>query len=185
MAPASASPAAPAAAQAPAAPAAPQPRRRVKTGAALSIGSIMEEKEEKAESETAAAPAEAPRKLEEEPLKAAWQKLAEMYASRQRLASTLATAQVNLVEEEGAQWVEFYVVNTAQKQWIEEKLLRELEGNLFRLTQVPGVKIRVLVTPETELGEKKPYMPEEQAKDLIEKNAAVRDFVAELGLDVK
>ena len=176
-----AAPAAPAAAQAPA----PQLRRRVKTGAALSIGSIMEEKEEKAESETAAAPAEAPRKLEEEPLKAAWQKLSEMYASRQRLASTLATAQVNLVEEEGAQWVEFYVVNTAQKQWIEEKLLRELEGNLFRLTQVPGVKIRVLVTPEAELGEKKPYMPEEQAKDLIEKNAAVRDFVAELGLDVK
>jgi DNA polymerase-3 subunit gamma/tau len=188
-APAAAPAAAPIAPAAPATPAsaspAPQPRRRVKTGAALSIGSIMEEKEEKAESETAAAPAEAPRKLEEEPLKAAWQKLAEMYASRQRLASTLATAQVNLVEEEGAQWVEFYVVNTAQKQWIEEKLLRELEGNLFRLTQVPGVKIRVLVTPEAELGEKKPYMPEEQAKDLIEKNAAVRDFVAELGLDVK
>ncbi len=33
--------------------------------------------------------------------------------------------------------------------------------------------------------EKVPYMPEEKAKDLMEKNPAVRDFVAELGLDTK
>ena len=164
----------------------PQPRRRAKTGAALSIGAIMEDKGgEQADGETVAAAPAAAKRLEEEPLKAAWQKLAELYSSRQRLASTLASAQVNLVEEEGAQWVEFYVVNVSQKQWIEEKLLRELEGNLYKLTQVPNVRIRVLVTPETELKEKVPYMPEEQAKDLIAKNAAVRDFVAEMGLDVK
>ena len=66
-----------------------------------------------------------------------------------------------------------------------KKLLRELEGNLFKLTRVPNVRIRVLVTPETELKEKVPYMPEDQAKDLMAKNAAVRDFIAELGLDVK
>ena len=184
-----AEPAAPTA-PAPAAPAspaqaAPQPRRRAKTGAALSIGAIMEEKEEQAGNETDAVAPAAVKKLEEAPLREAWQKLAELYSSRQRLASTLASAQVNLVDEEGTQWVEFYVVNVSQKQWIEEKLLRELEGNLFKLTRVPNVRIRVLVTPETELKEKVPYMPEDQAKDLMAKNAAVRDFIAELGLDVK
>ena len=189
-----AEPAAPAApaptAPTPAAPAspaqaAPQPRRRAKTGAALSIGAIMEEKEEQAGNEADAVAPAAVKKLEEAPLREAWQKLAELYSSRQRLASTLASAQVNLVDEEGTQWVEFYVVNVSQKQWIEEKLLRELEGNLFKLTRVPNVRIRVLVTPETELKEKVPYMPEDQAKDLMAKNAAVRDFIAELGLDVK
>ena len=172
---------------APASPAqaAPQPRRRAKTGAALSIGAIMEEKEEQAGNEADAVAPAAVKKLEEAPLREAWQKLAELYSSRQRLASTLASAQVNLVDEEGTQWVEFYVVNVSQKQWIEEKLLRELEGNLFKLTRVPNVRIRVLVTPETELKEKVPYMPEDQAKDLMAKNAAVRDFIAELGLDVK
>ena len=165
--------------------AAPQPRRRAKTGAALSIGAIMEEKEEQAGNEADAVAPAAVKKLEEAPLREAWQKLAELYSSRQRLASTLASAQVNLVDEEGTQWVEFYVVNVSQKQWIEEKLLRELEGNLFKLTRVPNVRIRVLVTPETEFKEKVPYMPEDQAKDLMAKNAAVRDFIAELGLDVK
>ena len=172
-------------APAPPAQAAPQPRRRAKTGAALSIGAIMEEKEEQAGNEADAVAPAAVKKLEEAPLREAWQKLAELYSSRQRLASTLASAQVNLVDEEGTQWVEFYVVNVSQKQWIEEKLLRELEGNLFKLTRVPNVRIRVLVTPETELKEKVPYMPEDQAKDLMAKNAAVRDFIAELGLDVK
>ena len=184
-----AEPAAPAAptpaASASPAQAAPQPRRRAKTGAALSIGAIMEEKEEQAGNEADAVAPAAVKKLEEAPLREAWQKLAELYSSRQRLASTLASAQVNLVDEEGTQWVEFYVVNVSQKQWIEEKLLRELEGNLFKLTRVPNVRIRVLVTPETELKEKVPYMPEDQAKDLMAKNAAVRDFIAELGLDVK
>ena len=145
----------------------------------------MEEKEEQAGNEADAVAPAAVKKLEEAPLREAWQKLAELYSSRQRLASTLASAQVNLVDEEGTQWVEFYVVNVSQKQWIEEKLLRELEGNLFKLTRVPNVWIRVLVTPETELKEKVPYMPEDQAKDLMAKNAAVRDFIAELGLDVK
>ena len=43
----------------------------------------------------------------------------------------------------------------------------------------------VAVTPEPENAEKVPYMPEEKAKDLMEKNPAVREFVAEMGLDTK
>ena len=36
-----------------------------------------------------------------------------------------------------------------------------------------------------EEGEKKPYMPEEKARDLMERNPEVRAFVADLGLDTK
>ena len=149
----------------------------------MSIGAIMEEKEEEKPEEAAPVPTAA--KLDEASLKEAWQKLAGMYGTRPRLASTIASAKTELTEEEGTQWIDFYVVNLSQKQWIEEKLLRELENNIFQLTRVPGVKIRVLVTPETEIKERAPYMPEEQAKDLMSKNPAVREFVAELGLDVK
>jgi hypothetical protein len=33
--------------------------------------------------------------------------------------------------------------------------------------------------------EKVPYMPEEKAKDLMDKEPAVREFVAAMGLDTK
>ena len=39
--------------------------------------------------------------------------------------------------------------------------------------------------PEEEPTEKKPYMPEEKAKDLMEKHPEMRAFVADLGLDTK
>ena len=81
---------------APASPAqaAPQPRRRAKTGAALSIGAIMEEKEEQAGNEADAVAPAAVKKLEEAPLREAWQKLAELYSSRQRLGGVLRRQRV-------------------------------------------------------------------------------------------
>ena len=81
--------------------------------------------------------------------------------------------------------VEFAVLNEAQKQWVEEKMLRELETKLRELLSCRKVNIVVTVPAEPENTEKVPYMPEEKAKDLMEKNPAVRDFVAELGLDTK
>ena len=46
------------------------------------------------------------------------------------------------------------------------------------------MNVLVSVTPMEEI-EKVPYMPEEKAKDLMEKNPDVRAFVADLGLDTK
>ena len=43
----------------------------------------------------------------------------------------------------------------------------------------------VIEETAVEESEKVPYMPEEKAKDLMEKNPDVRAFVADLGLDTK
>ena len=96
----------------------------------------------------------------------------------------LSSGNIQLSEEEGVKRVEFFVTNEAQKQWVEEKMLRELENKLRDLTGCPRVNVVVAVVPVEE-GEKKPYMPEEKAKDLMEKNPEVRAFVADLGLDTK
>ena len=96
----------------------------------------------------------------------------------------LSSGNIQLSEEEGVKRVEFFVTNEAQKQWVEEKMLRELENKLRDLTGCPKVNVMVSVVPVEE-GEKKPYMPEEKAKDLMEKNPEVRAFVADLGLDTK
>ena len=165
--------------------AAAQPRRRApKTGSALSISAIAEEKPEEA-----AAPgnedAQDTRLTDDETVRLKWKELAGQYTSKPRLASMLSSGQINLSEDAGVKVVEFVVMNEAQKQWVEEKMQRELENKLRDLLSCRKVNIVVAVTPEPENAEKVPYMPEEKAKDLMEKNPAVRDFVAELGLDTK
>ena len=173
----------PAEAEQPATPA--QPRRRApKTGSALSISAIAEEKPEEA-----AAPgneeAQDTRLPDDDTVRLKWKELAGQYTSKPRLASMLSSGQINLSEDAGVKVVEFVVMNEAQKQWVEEKMQRELETKLRDLLSCRKVNIVGAVTPEPENAEKVPYMPEEKAKDLMEKNPAVREFVAEMGLDTK
>ena len=142
----------------------------------------MEEKPEEAVTE-ASAPQEV--KLpDDDTLKLKWKELAGQYSSKPRLASMLQSGKVDVKEENGIKLVEFFVTNDSQKQWIEEKMLRELEGKLRDLVACPKVNVLVSVIPIEE-GEKVPYMPEEKAKDLMEKEPSVREFVAAMGLDTK
>ena len=164
----------------------PKPRRRApKTGSALSMSAIAEEKPQEAEEQAGNDAKEDSRLPEDDAVRAKWKELAGQYTSKPRLASMLSSGQINLSEAEGVKVVEFVVMNEAQKQWVEEKMQRELETKLRELLSCRKINIVVAVTPESENTEKVPYMPEEKAKDLMEKNPAVRDFVAELGLDTK
>ena len=176
--------AAPTAAAAPAVAApAQRPLRRSKTGSALSLNSIMEEKKEEEKAEEKAV--EEAGKLPEDALVIEkWKEMAGQYADKPRLASTIANGTVNVREESGVKVVDFVVKNEAQKLWIEEKLLWDLEGRLRGLLACNKVNIMVSVVPEEEV-KKVPYMPEEKAKDLMDKNPDVRAFVADLGLDTK
>ena len=166
-------------------PAVQAPRRRAaKTGSALSINALMEEKKEQAPVEEGPVQQQSPLPSDEK-VSAAWKSLSSLYGSRPRLSSTLSNGKIDIREESGVKLVDFYVLNEAQKQWIEEKLLRDLENKLRDILQFPKVNILVQVTPDTAAAEKVPYMPEEKAKDLMDKNPEVRAFVADLGLDTK
>jgi DNA polymerase-3 subunit gamma/tau len=169
--------------QAPAsAEAAPVRRRAPKTGSSLSMSAIMEEKKEvEASVETAPQSDALP---DDDLVRLQWKELAKQYSAKPRLASMLSSGNINLSEENGVKQVEFFVTNDAQKQWVEEKMLRELENKLRELVSCNKVNVLVSVTPMEET-EKVPYMPEEKAKDLMEKNPEVRAFVADMGLDTK
>ena len=161
---------------------APVRRRAPKTGSALSMSALMEEKkEEEAPVETVAESKALP---EDEVVRLKWKELAGQYSSKPRLQSMLQSGNIQLSEENGTKLVEFFVTNEAQKQWVEEKMLRELENKLRELVTCTKVNVLVSVTPMEEI-EKVPYMPEEKAKDLMEKNPEVRAFVADMGLDTK
>ena len=168
--------------EAPAPQAAPR-RRTAKTGSALSMSAIMDEKKEgEAPAETVVQGTTLP---EDETIRMQWKELAKQYTDRPRLASMIANGKIDVREADGVKIVDFFVLNEAQKQWVEEKLLRELENKIREMLSCPRVNILVEVTPVEESAEKVPYMPEEKAKDLMEKNPDVRAFVADLGLDTK
>ena len=169
----------PAAAPAPA-PAQPQRRERAaRTGAAAaSVKSLLEkEPEVKVEVDTGAAPSE-------EFLKAKWPELAKEYASKPRMASMLSTTTLNITGDETHRTVTFMVDNEAQKDWVESKLLHDLEGRYQKIVGSPRVALRVDVVPHEEV---KPiaYMPEDKIKELMAQNEEVKSFVKDLGLDVK
>ena len=165
-------------------PAAAAPRRRAaKSGSALSMSALLEEKpEEAAPAEAAAQDVALPA---DETVRLQWKELAKQYENRPRLASMLASGTIDVREENGVKLIDFLVLNDAQKQWVEEKLLRDLESRVRDLLSCPKINILVSVKPMDESAEKVPYMPEEKAKDLMEKNPDVRAFVADMGLDTK
>jgi len=162
---------------------APARRRSPKTGSSLSMNALMEEKAETAVTEEAAQQ-ESATLPDDELVRLKWRELAGQYSSKPRLASMLSGGSIKLTEEGGLKLVEFFVTNEAQKQWVEEKMLRELEKKLRDLLGCAKVNVNVSVTPMEEI-ENKPYMPEDKAKDLMDKNPEVRAFVVDMGLDTK
>ena len=164
-------------------PAAPARQRRVpKTGSALSMSAIMEEKEEAPVEEAPVADAALP---DDATIRARWKDLIPRYESQPRLASAMANMELRITEENGVKSVFFPVANAAQKRWIEEKILRDMENAFREILSCRKINIHVDDIPEDEPAEKKPYMPEEKAKSLMDKNPEMRAFVADLGLDTK
>jgi len=160
----------------------PAPRRRtVKTGASLSLSSLMSEPED-AKAEAAAASAPAAEELTDELIAAKWKDMAGLYPGQPRLANTLANAKVEVSREDGLT-VTFVVTNDAQRSWIESNKLHELEGRFQKILGRPGVKLRVAAAQFVE--EKVIYTPEDKAKYLMENNPEVIDIISDLGLDLK
>ena len=168
--------------------AAPAPaKRRMKSGASLSLSALLSDDEpdvvQPAKEAAGAAEAQEAFPVEEE-LAAKWKELAAMYGSQPRLANALANAKLTFREEEGRKVVDFTVTNEAQKKWIEERILRDLEARYARLTACGRIRLEPSVLPEEEKGPRI-YMPAEKAEDLMSKNEEVRNLVVDLGLDIK
>jgi len=177
-----AAPETPAASETPAETAAPARRKRTSKSAALSLDAIKEES--KATSSEVANNNLSDRIPENAEITGHWQKLPEQYRSRPRLYSTLATTKLNVKEMDGYKLLEFYVMNLAQKTWVEQELLRELEDKLQKSLGTKRVRLAVEVIPE-EVVEKKIYMPEDKAKAMMAGNEEIRNLVKDLDLDVK
>ena len=169
-------------AQPAAAPAAEQPRERRSRAArvGMSLKSVMDEPQ------NVAAAAEKEDVIpSDDDVKAKWPGLAQMYSDKPRLASMLTTTTLDMSEADGFKTVTFKVVNDAQKEWVESKLLHELEGNFRKVVGSGKVYLRVAVAPDDSPQEKKIYMPSDQAAELMRENEQVKNLVKDLELDIK
>ncbi len=169
----------------PAQTAAPEPPRERKTRAAratagMSIKSMMSE--DKPAEPVVVKDDPAP---SEEAIRAAWPALAQKYSDKPRLATMLNTTTIVVTGDDTAREVAFEVVSQAQKDWVESKLLYDLEGHLRVMLKTVKVYLRVSVRPDDTPVEKVPYMPSEKAGVLMDSNPEVKSLVTDLGLEIK
>lgn len=159
----------------------PRARRgAVNTGASVSLNAMLnEDKEEKIDSAEEQAEAV---DINTEQLAAAWKQLSEKQ-QKPRLKSALELAKVDLLAGDGYQTVEFEVSNEAQRKWIEENLLRELETDFRKFCGNPLVRLQVRVAETLEV--QKAYLPREKAEELMAKHEEVRLLIKDFGLDTK
>ncbi|MBR6246596.1 MAG: DNA polymerase III subunit gamma/tau [Bacteroidales bacterium] len=181
--------AAPAAAAASAAPApaaaetsAPAGRRRgpAKKPSSLSIAGM---KEKEGPQEEVQAP-QADVIPDDDKIIEAWKHMPEAYADRPRLAGTLSSSKLEIHQKDGMKYATFFVVNAAQQQWIQEKLLYGLEDRLQKLCGSTKARLLVEVMAD-ELTPEKPYLPKDQALELMASNPEVKNLVTDFELDTK
>ena len=159
-----------------------QPReRRTRAARAVSTVSVKSMMDEGTQVKEVVKEADAP---DETVIKTKWPELANNYSGKPRLASMLSTTSLTVSGDENERFVTFCVVNEAQKEWVESKLLHELEGTFRRIVGSSKVYLRVDVTPD-DAPQEKIYMPSDKAKELMAGNDEVKNLVKDLGLDIK
>ena len=163
----------------------PQRERRARAarpGASLSLKAMMDKN---TAGPAAAAQTEDQPVPTDEILNSKWPELAQMYSDKPRLASMLSSSSLVIEAADDAKVVTFRVVNEAQKDWVESKLLYDLEGNYRKIVGSTKISLRVAVVPDDAVTEKKAYMPSEQAGVVMSENAEVKNLITDLGLDIK
>ena len=182
-------PAAPAAqpeqAPAPAAPSAsPRPRRVAKSASSLSMSALLDEEDEPEINPVMETRQEVAPLPPAELFKEKWAEFAASYSDMPRLANALSSAELEVLDEDEHRLIRFAVTNEAQKKWIEERMLRNLEERLSKIVGDKRFRMEAYVVQEEP---KAPmiYLPAEKAEDLISRNEEVKNLVVDLGLDVK
>jgi len=158
-----------------------KPRRAAKAPGALSLSALKKENAEETPVATATSAAEDRIPTDEE-VSEKWKALAGNYSDRPRLYNTLAAAKLETSEEDGVKKIIFFVTNVAQKDWIREKLLKELDNKLRGLLGTSKILLDIDVTPDEEVKQQS-YTPREQAQELMQANPEIRNLVSDMGLD--
>ena len=158
-----------------------KPRRAAKAPGALSLSALKKANAE--ETPVAAATSAAEDRIPtDEEVSEKWKALAGNYSDRPRLYNTLAAAKLETAEEDGVKKIVFFVTNVAQKDWIREKLLKELDNKLRGLLGTGKILLDIDVTPDEEVKHQS-YTPGEQAQELMQANPEIRNLVSDMGLD--
>ena len=161
-----------------------QPRERrtraARATAGMSIKSMMSE--EKPAEQVIATDTTAPG---EDAILAAWPELARKYSDKPRLATMLNTTKLEITGDDNARTATFEVLSQAQKDWVESKLLYDLEGNLRVMLKTTKIYLKVSVRQDDAPVAKEPYMPSEKAEVLRKENTEVNSLIVDLGLDIK
>lgn len=162
---------------------APRARRKpAKTGAALSLNSIMKEEETKKVEKKAVVIEDAI--PDDETLLNAWKTVPAEYASSPRLANTLQNADVSVEMKDGYKVLTFKVSNDAQEKWIRANRLMDLEGNLQKKVGSSKLRLEVGVVPMADKGVQ-PYTDQEKATALMGQNGEVQNLIKDFGLETK
>ena len=162
---------------------APRARRKpVKTGASLSLNSMIEEEENKKVVKEAAPIADVI--PEDSAVLEAWKTIPEEYASSPRLANTLQNAEVSIETKDGYKELMFKVSNASQEKWIRENRLLVLEGNLRKKAGSSRICLEVGVIPVEDKGVQ-PYTDQEKATVLMGQNGEVQNLVKDFGLETR
>ena len=162
---------------------APRARRKpVKTGASLSLNSMIEEEENKKVVNEAAPIADVI--PEDSALLEAWKTIPAEYASSPRLANTLQNAEVSIETKDGYKELTFKVSNASQEKWIRENRLLVLEGILRKKAGSSRIRLEVGVIPVEDKGVQ-PYTDQEKATVLMGQNGEVQNLVKDFGLETR
>lgn len=122
--------------------------------------------------------------LDLESLQKCWNEMVEKDCGKQpRLANTLYKAQLSF-NAEPEPVLDFTVTNDMQKKWIEECMLHRLEGDMRKFSGSGRLRLTISVLPDDKQPEVK-YLPEEKARDLMERNPEVKNLITDLSLDVR
>ena len=120
----------------------------------------------------------------EDEIRAKWQEMAKEFKDkRPRLAIAISEAELRFAEVDGIMKVTFVVSNEAQKKWIVEKLLRNLEAELQQKLASSKVGLLIDVAAVEEAG-KKQFTQKEKAQALASANPEVFNFIKDMDLDV-
>ena len=161
----------------------PRPRPRpAKTGAALSLNSIV--KEGAGKSEDRQEPEKTTQLPDDEAVLSAWKTIPAGVSASPRLASALSSAKVKVSVEGGVKVLTFTVSNESQEKWIRANKLLALEGILQKNTGSSNVRLEIEVAP-VEDKSTQPYTDQEKATVLMDKSSEVKNLVRDFGLETE